>query len=661
MKKQTLAEQGSTLVVTVSVVATILVLLGSAVSYTSQMSRNSQRSRKTALAMEIADGHLETLFTNWRNISRLQVMQAIKKKISVSATALPTQYFFTSGDSVYPGYNPGPTPNPDPTTIGLTGPPPLIALPSKTLFPTEPDYTVGQYRIQAVDPMITLDASENSTLTPAATPPAAFGPNTSTVNGQYSYYYLASVDVTVPTLAGNVTAKVRRVFEKKFDEPFTFAMFFMDDLELWPANALTITGPVHTNGTLYIGTSNFTAPAASALNSSNWWQGSPTSGKVTFATSYVNGPSPQDTIHSSSSATSPNFPTNQPPMTQPPHLPYGWNLNLDASTSNNENYHELIERPDPAATTDPIASIRFYNQADYHVLIDNSTPPDNIKIYDKANSLMPKNTGDGKVINEALTNGGVIDQAVIQDVRESGPVLVTTVNVGDISSKSTLGMIYISDTTAGTPANKTVNGVYYTTTKRGIRIRNGAVISPSVGLTFVSENPVYIQGDFNTGGTPPTNSAVNVSPLVSGYTWKPVAVVADAINVLSNAWNDTTATGSRVASNTTINAALIAGNVPSNGTYYSGGGENFVRLLENWGGKSFTFYGSMIQLWQSKQATGPWTGDPAVYTSPTTNKWFYDIHFAGDPNNPPSNSNPLPPGNFQLAAYLQQQRWYQVY
>src|SRR4051812_1604220 len=416
MQKQISTEQGSTLVVTLSVVATILVLLGAAVSYTSQMSRNSQRSRKTALAMEIADGHLETLFTNWRNISRLQVMQAIKKKISVSATALPTQYFFTGGDSVYPGYNPGPAANPDPTTIGLTGPPPLIPLPSKTLFPTEPNYTVGQYRIQAVDPMITLDASENSTLTPAATPPAAFGPNTSTANGQYSYFYLASVDVTVPTLAGSVTAKVRRVFEKKFDEPFTFAMFFMDDLELWPANPLTITGPVHTNGTLYIGTSNFTAPAASALSSSNWWQGSPTSGKVTFATSYVNGPSPQDTVHSSSSVGVPNFPANQPPMTQPPHLPYGWNLNLDASTSNNENYHELIERPDPAATSDPIASIRFHNQADYHVLIDNSAAPDNIKIYDKTNSLMPKNTGDGKVINEALTNGGVIDQAVIQDV-----------------------------------------------------------------------------------------------------------------------------------------------------------------------------------------------------------------------------------------------------
>ncbi len=61
---------GNTLVVTLSVIATILVLLGSAVEYTTHMSRLTQRSRKTALAMEIADGHLETLFTSWRNIYR---------------------------------------------------------------------------------------------------------------------------------------------------------------------------------------------------------------------------------------------------------------------------------------------------------------------------------------------------------------------------------------------------------------------------------------------------------------------------------------------------------------------------------------------------------------------------------------------------------------
>ena len=49
--------------VTISVVAGLLVLLAVAVQYTTQVSRNTQRSRKTALAMEIADGHLEALFT----------------------------------------------------------------------------------------------------------------------------------------------------------------------------------------------------------------------------------------------------------------------------------------------------------------------------------------------------------------------------------------------------------------------------------------------------------------------------------------------------------------------------------------------------------------------------------------------------------------------
>ena len=70
MKRMPRRETGSTLVVTIVVVATLLVLLGAAVDYSTQISRTTQRSRATALAMEIADGHLEALYTNWRNIYR---------------------------------------------------------------------------------------------------------------------------------------------------------------------------------------------------------------------------------------------------------------------------------------------------------------------------------------------------------------------------------------------------------------------------------------------------------------------------------------------------------------------------------------------------------------------------------------------------------------
>src|SRR3954464_7215634 len=94
--------------------------------------------------------------------------------------------------------------------------PPPIALPATTLFPNAGSYTVDQYRIQAVNPMIELDNNGNAVdvngdpLSKSATAPAAYGPN----DYQFSYFYLASVDVTVPTLVGDVKAKVRRIFEK---------------------------------------------------------------------------------------------------------------------------------------------------------------------------------------------------------------------------------------------------------------------------------------------------------------------------------------------------------------------------------------------------------------------------------------------------------------
>lgn len=632
-RPQTLQERGSTIVVVISVVATLLVLLAGAVSYTQHVSRQTQRTRKSALAMEIADGHLEHLFTYWRNLSRVQVNQAIKKNANkITSYALPTQYFFTDL------YNPGPAPTPSVTVEGLSSPPPVIPLPATSLFPTEPNYIVSQYRIQAVDPMVDLQTTNTSDPELSTVPvadigtgdpssssqfEAAFGPNTSTTNGQYSFYYLASVDIKVPaigTSAGYVTTKVRRVFEKKYDQPFTFAVLYMDDLELQPASNLTITGPIHTNGSLYIGTSTFTAAAPTTTY--------PTSGRVTFSNMFVNGASPKDPLHTSFSA--PNFPDREPPMMWPSFLPFGWDPNLTGTNNNNnDSYHELIEVADPAATSDPIAAVRFSKTADYVVLIDINN---NVTV--TSNGTV--NSSDVNDITSALTFN-----ESFQDVREGGAIRVTTFDVSKLKSTFPVKglnyaggpMIYITDTSAGTAVTFTANGSSVTTSKRGLRIKNGATIDPT-GLSIISGNPVYIQGDFNTG------------------TWKPTVIIGDAINVLSNAFNDTTAPASRVASGTTtVNAALIGGIVPSNGTNYSGGAENFIRLLENWSGKTLTYKGSIVQLWQSTQATGVWTGSSSVYTAPSTYSWTYDTRLA----------TATLPGTFTLAAYLQQQRWYQVY
>src|SRR3954469_9688282 len=88
--------QGSTLVVVISVVALLLVFLGMAVEYTGTISRESQRSRKTALAMEIADGHLEMLHRMWSNTYRNKWRSNDNNSGGTDNAALGTNYFFTS-------------------------------------------------------------------------------------------------------------------------------------------------------------------------------------------------------------------------------------------------------------------------------------------------------------------------------------------------------------------------------------------------------------------------------------------------------------------------------------------------------------------------------------------------------------------------------------
>jgi hypothetical protein len=662
-------ERGSGLVVVISVVTVILALLGAAVSYTAHISRMAQRNRRTALAMEIADGHLEFLFTNWRNIYRKTWISGSYSTGGTNYSLLATNGFYTDLYSPSNGCSgcPSPTPapvwsstNPTPTPIPT---PPIIPLPAKSNFPTEANYNVTQYRIQAVDPMIDLDANGNAlkettwgsgtytALGQSAIPSAAFGANT----WQYSYFYLAAVDVSVPALgssSGTVTAKVRRVFEKRFDNPWSYAMFYNDDLEFQPSAAFTINGPIHTNGNLYIGSSNFTSQS-----------------NVEFAGDYVNGYSPNDTSTHSGSITAPNFVTNMPPIQVSPYLPFGWNVDLNSTDTNpnNDSYRDIIERPN-TSYSDALANVRYYNQPGIRIVINADTTVTASRI-DSSGTVT---TLSGSAYNTWVANNGqgnsttiLLQGQALYDQREGTAVKVTNVDISKIvSSYSNMagwtGLVYITDAGAGTSTNVTINGTTYSTTRRAIRLINGYQL-PTSGLTIVSENPVYIQGNYNTSSsssaTVPSNSGTYTDPDASGYTRVPAAVVSDAVNILSPGWSDSNsaqAIGSRVASaNTTINAALVAGQVSSSGGNYSGGGENFIRFLEDWNTKTFCYYGSMVELYRSSQATGAWNGNGSVYKSPLTSRWYYDDATF-------SNSSG-PPGALQIAAYLQQQRWYQVY
>ncbi len=138
------------------------------------------------------------------------------------------------------------------------------------------------------------------------------------------------------------------------------------------------------------------------------------------------------------------------------------------------------------------------------------------------------------------------------------------------------------------------------------------------GFTVASENPVYIQGNYNSDVTDPfwNNPPPAIQPDIAHAA---AAVIADSVTVLSNAWSDTNSMlnplnlGGRNA-NTTYYRLAIAGGKNINFQQPAGTGQdfgtdggvhNFLRYIEGWGGAGGLYYrGSLVSLYYSQYATG---------------------------------------------------------
>ncbi len=174
------------------------------------------------------------------------------------------------------------------------------------------------------------------------------------------------------------------------------------------------------------------------------------------------------------------------------------------------------------------------------------------------------------------------------------------------------------------PANGLLYAAHYGTgagtSAKGIELTNGSLLPGK--LTVASEDPVYVQGDYNIG-----NSSV---------TKKGASIIADAINLLSNSWNNskTSSSGLPTASHTTYNVAMISGNQDSSLGNYNGGLENLPRFHENWSGKNCTIKGALVNTWNSGHGTAPWVYGGNRYTAPNR-IWSYDTAFNSVDNLPP--------------------------
>lgn len=230
------------------------------------------------------------------------------------------------------------------------------------------------------------------------------------------------------------------------------------------------------------------------------------------------------------------------------------------------------------------------------------------------------------------------------DYREGCDVQAVEINVAKLgvwltNDAPTGGRQYdLMNTSGSTDKNHGINSVYVynsaandSSSLPGVRLTDGQRL-PSSGLTVATPFPIYVKGDYNV-----TTDGIHYSRSLGDTTYTfPAALLGDAITILSANWKDSYASSLAVSGrstvDTTINAATLEGIVPSNGSYYSGGVENFLRLQENWSGHTLTYNGSIVVMFPSQYATTPWGG--AYYTIPTR-RWGFDTNFLSPQKLPP--------------------------
>jgi hypothetical protein len=166
------------------------------------------------------------------------------------------------------------------------------------------------------------------------------------------------------------------------------------------------------------------------------------------------------------------------------------------------------------------------------------------------------------------------------------------------------------------------------------------------GFTVASENPVYVQGNYNSDSTDPYWGAANRST-VADIPHAAAAVIADAVTLLSSNWSDFNSmanpnTRANRVGNTTYYRMAIAGgknmNFPGNAAWAAdfgtdGGVHNFLRYIESWGG-TLSYRGSLVSLYYSEYATGVYKCCTTVYNPPTRD-YSFDSSFLNPSNLPP--------------------------
>ena len=664
------SHSASTLAATMLVVAAVVTFLSISVLITSQFGRYAGRQNGDSDEMAACDAAIDYAYAQWRTAT-YNAIHGVTGNVPASNACYP-------GNGVI-------------TTPGTPSAPNAMATAFNnsysSTFAKASGVTCFNLQIMATD-QNGMPASYDTNGEPVFTAGTPAKLTTSNVPGYpgwfgYTYNYVAVAGVSASSHFGNPKpVSATRYFQVTKVPLFQAAIFYEKKLEIHPGAAMIVTGPVHSNLDIYArGYSNlqFNSPVSYVGKFYNYadssiyygWDGS------NFGTlPGVNYNTPLPTWGNSTN-TAAGSQLNQVSTIDP----FG-----GASTSSN-GLHDIVEVPATGNTSDQIA----YNNASLRIMVDDTQSPTistkvgsvtttvpnplYITMYDKTGAAVSPTVYNAvypalsSYPTANVTSGSTAVVQTIQDLREASTVTLTSIDMKALTTATSAmgsafsGTVYIHylphSASSPLPSNA----------RRGIRLYDGGNLSENV--TVATDNGMYIQGDYNTGtdpnaATPVPYTAVPAnqtgastygggtgSPVVNGYNRFGTSVMADAVTILSNTWKDSNSSntnlGARPAVPTTVNTAILAGDVASN-TYpgvASGGAHNFPRFLENWSNINFTYYGSLVEAYNSETFIGKWqTG--SVYSWPNR-MWNFDVNLLDN----------LPPG-VPMGLQFTRGRWQRV-
>jgi hypothetical protein len=666
--------RGSALLASMIVVTVLSFAAAGILSYSLNTYENSMRQTLLDQAREVADSEMEYIYYGWKNV-------LMSRTIPVRSVDTSTQM------AAYLSTGSGP-------------------------FMTKYQQPVGQPQ-WSVSRSITFRP-----VGPSTGDGSAEGVMSGNLIGKNFYFdAYASAAFTSPIL-GAVQFKSGRHFAYSSTPLFQYAVFYQGDLELAPGSNMEISGPISTNGSAFLGSQSANGYHLTLTDQVAYFQDyngalDPLTGTTRFLEGGTTSLSLTDPIYNPNSDPLSTPPTDQAAQralqvthmqaqasfiggvdvqydTTYPAYEAAYNNPALADSANplgkadpNEIYRAVIAPPPLASdgsllTEDPVVKAsRMYNTATILITIDATSGSPVVHVgnaaaptaYDTdtafASIVTPDSAGAASVLQKPRTQ--IIDPREYATNNVSG-VNLTTLDVNNLKTQlatamnadATLkaaynGVLYIYD--------KTDNSTIAPNTLNGIRVINGATTPDyrdangnPLGFSVVSNNGLYVQGDYNTAQITVPGVATQVN--------NPTALMGDAVTALSTNWSMTNqvVTGphpfnavvdlaNRAPSLPvsdggvmTINSAILTGNTPSAGTganptdYSSGGAQNLVRMIEGWNAAGLTLEldGSLGQLFTSKyfkghylssQATPALLNNNPVYTQPTTRVFSYDTGF----------------------------------